>query len=377
MTVTESVPLLDLAAYHEPLLAELNAAANRVIKKGWYILGPEVTTFEEEFAAFTGSKYGIGVASGLDALILVFKACILRGQLAEGDGVIVPANTFIATVLAITHAGLRPIFVEPDAATCNLDPTKLEDALSENPKAVVAVHLYGQLADVPAIADFCERHKLLFIEDAAQAHGATRNGRQAGSFGTAAAFSFYPGKNLGALGDGGAVTTDDGELADLVRTLRNYGSRVKYHNEYLGLNSRLDELQAAFLRVKLPYLISDNAKRRIIADTYRKEITRDDIVMPSVAFEEESHVWHQFVIRSKYRDVLAAHLASRGIQTQIHYPVPPHHQLCYREVLEVARLPMTEALHSEVLSLPIGPALAPNQVRAVIDGMNSWNGSSN
>jgi dTDP-4-amino-4,6-dideoxygalactose transaminase len=268
---------------------------------------------------------------------------------------------------------LRPILVEPNPTTYNLDHVGLERALAEKPKAIIAVHLYGQLADVTAIADFCKTHDLLLLEDAAQAHGATVYGHRAGSFGTAAAFSFYPSKNLGALGDGGAITTDEDSLADIVRALRNYGSRVKYHNDLIGLNSRLDELQAALLRVKLPYLDTDNAKRRAIADEYRQNIRHPDIKLPSVASEEKSHVWHQFVVRTSNRDGLICHLTNCGIQTQIHYPVPAHLQPCYfTSSLHSSQLPITESIHKEVLSLPMSPIMTPVQVAAVISGVNSW-----
>lgn len=376
MSVGAVVPFFDLAACDAPHLDELSATARRVIEKGWYILGAEVEAFEEEFAAYTGVRHAVGVANGLDALILVLKGWIVDGRLARGDGVIVPANTYIATVLAITQAGLRPILVEPDPVTYNIDPARIEEALVDKPKAVIAVHLYGQLAPMAAIADLCKTHGLLLLEDAAQAHGATSDGRRAGALGSAAAFSFYPSKNLGALGDGGAVTTNDDSLADTVRTLRNYGSRVKYHNDLIGLNSRLDELQAALLRVKLPYLDSNNACRRAIARAYRQNIRHSDVTLPTVTLDEESHVWHQFVIRSFDRDGLARHLAECGIQTQIHYPVPPHLQPCYRESLDHGPLPITESLHKAVLSLPISPVMTQSQVSAVVSGVNSWRSST-
>jgi dTDP-4-amino-4,6-dideoxygalactose transaminase len=374
MSAPVVVPFLDLAACHAPLLDELSAAAQRVIQKGWYILGTEVTAFEEEFAAYTGVRHAIGVANGLDALNLVLEGWIALGSLAKGDGVIVPANTYIATILAVSRAGLRPILVEPDPVTYNIDPARFEKALAEKPKAVIAVHLYGQLALMAAIQKFSKAHDLLLLEDAAQAHGATAHGRRAGAFGLAAAFSFYPTKNLGALGDGGAITTDDDSLADTVRTLRNYGSRIKYHNDLVGVNSRLDELQAALLRVKLPYLDSDNARRRAIAQAYRQSIRHSDVTLPTVALDEESHVWHQFVIRTLDRDGLVRHLSECGIQTQIHYPVPPHLQPCYRGSLDHNLLPLTESLHNDVLSLPISPVMTQSQVTAVISGVNSWSG---
>jgi dTDP-4-amino-4,6-dideoxygalactose transaminase len=370
--VSTVVPFFDLAAYHRPLLNELSSAARNVIEKGWYILGAEVTAFEEEFAAYTGVRHAIGVANGLDALVLILIGLIELGRLQKGDGIIVPANTYIATILAITHAELRPILVEPDPATYNLDPAHLKEAMAANPKAVIAVHLYGQLASMMEIGDFCERHGLLLLEDAAQAHGATAQGRRAGAFGTAAAFSFYPSKNLGALGDGGAVTTDDDSLADILRALRNYGSRAKYHNDFVGLNSRLDELQAALLRVKLPHLDSDNARRREIAEVYRRDIRHPDIILPELAVNEESHVWHQFVIRTFDRDGLARRLSECGIQTQVHYPVPPHLQPCYVGTLSHRPLPITEKLHRDVLSLPMNPALTEDQMAVVVSGVNSW-----
>jgi dTDP-4-amino-4,6-dideoxygalactose transaminase len=372
MSTAVVVPFFDLAACHAPLRDEMGAVARRVIEKGSYILGAEVAGFEEELAAYTGVRHAIGVANGLDALILVLKGWIAQGRLATGDGVIVPANTFIATVLAVTHAGLRPILVEPNPETYNLDPERLNQALSDKPKAVIAVHLYGQLAAMSAIGDFCKTHSLPLLEDAAQAHGAIAQGCRAGTFGSAAAFSFYPTKNLGALGDGGAITTDDNNLAETVRSLRNYGSRVKYRNDIIGLNSRLDELQAALLRIKLPYLESDNAHRRAIAQIYRRNIRHPEVTLPAVALEEESHVWHLFVIRTPGRDGLARHLTHFGIQTQIHYPVPPHLQPCYAGQLGHGPLPLTERLHTSVLSLPISPIMTEPQVAAVVDGVNSW-----
>ena len=367
-----TVPFFDLQAVQRPLQAGLEEAARRVIGRGWYIQGEELAAFEAEFAAHTGTRHAIGVGNGLDALTLVLQAWMQQGRLRPGDRVIVPAATFIASVLAVTGAGLEPLLVEPDPRRATLDPAGLEATLPLRPKAVMPVHLYGQMADMAAITAFADRHGLLVLEDAAQAHGARLAGRRAGSLGHAAAFSFYPSKNLGALGDGGAVTTDDDELAAALRALRNYGSQRRYHNERIGTNSRLDELQAAFLRVKLPRLDADNARRRAIAARYRAGIVHPRVILPQPVAGEDGHVWHLFVVRSPDREGLAAHLAAAGIETHVHYPVPPHHQPCYRGRFGDLRLPVTEALHREVLSLPMSPVLTDGQADRVIAAVNGW-----
>jgi len=350
---------------------ELVVAATRVIDSGWYIHGREHEEFEKEFAAFCGAGECLGVATGLDALILILRAYKELGRLRDGDEVIVPANTFIASLLAVTENRLTPVLVEPDPKSFNLDSARLASALTPRTKAIMAVHLYGQLADMPAICRFAQAHGLLIIEDAAQAHGAVLQGRKAGTWGDAAGFSFYPGKNLGALGDAGAVLTADAELANTIRALRNYGSHVKYHNLYQGPNSRLDEIQAAFLRVRLGHLDEGNAHRRKIALRYRTEIKNPRVDLPQATLAESAHVWHLFVVRVPDRESLVKHLAGLGVQTAIHYPIPPHHQQCYPQ-FSAQVLPITEAIHREVISLPLSPVMSADQVQRVIDGLNSY-----
>lgn len=365
-----SVPFLDLGEVNAPYADELKAAANRVIDSGWYILGKEVAAFENEFATWCGVKHAIGVGNGLDALSLILRAYIERGVLREGDEVIVPANTFIASFLAITANRLVPVPVEPDEDSFNLDAARVEAAVGPRTRAIMAVHLYGRLADMPALADIARRRGLLLIEDAAQAHGAARGGRKAGAFGDAAAFSFYPGKNLGALGDGGAVVTDDDDLAAHVLALRNYGSRVKYEHTIQGVNSRLDELQAAMLRVKLRHVDADNARRSTVAAVYREAIDHPAIRLPEPGAPGE-HVWHLFVVRSGRRDALRDHLARSGVQTQVHYPVPPHKQPAYAPLHEL-NLPITERIHEQVLSLPMAANLRDGYVERVIEACTAF-----
>jgi dTDP-4-amino-4,6-dideoxygalactose transaminase len=360
------VPFLDLKAINERHAGEIKSALARVVDSGWYILGEEVKAFEAEFAAWVGSPHCVGTSDGLSALILALRGWKELGLLKDGDGVAVPANTYIASILAITENRLRPVLVEPDEDTFNLGATSLAAALTPDVKAVLAVHLYGQLADMPAIAQLCRERGLLLLEDAAQAHGARVAGRKAGAWGDAAAFSFYPGKNLGALGDAGALTCRDAKLAEMVRALRNYGSHVKYQNLVQGPNDRLDELQAALLRVKLPHLDADNARRREIARRYRAEIDAPSVRLPTVRAGEESHVWHLFVVRVPDRAAFQQRLLERGVQTAIHYPIPPHHQAAYARSLGHHQLPLTEALHREVVSLPISPVMTDGQVAATI-----------
>lgn len=367
-----AVPFFDLQALHRPFAAELEEAARRVISRGWFIQGEECAGFEREFATYIGTRHAIGVGNGLDALKLVLQGWMQQGRLQPGDRVVVPATTFIASVLAVSEAGLEPLLIEPDPVRFTLDPAELEATLPLRPKAVMPVHLYGQVADMDAINGFAEAHGLLVLEDAAQAHGACLNGRRAGALGHAAGFSFYPSKNLGALGDGGAITTDDDELAAVLRALRNYGSTRRYHNDRIGVNSRLDEMQAAFLRLKLLRLDADNARRRAIAARYRRGIVNPRVVLPRPCDGEDGHVWHLFVVRSPDRDRLAAHLAGCGVETLVHYPVPPHRQPCYQASLGALRLPVSEAIHREVLSLPMSPAMDDEQVDAVIAAVNGW-----
>ena len=365
-----NVPFLDLQAINTRHAAELKAAATRVIDSGWYVLGEEVKAFEAEFAAWVGSPHCVGTSDGLSALILALRGWKELGLLKDGDGVAVPANTYIASILAITENRLRPVLVEPDEDTFNLGAGKLAAALTPNVKAVLAVHLYGQLADMPAIAKLCRERGLLLLEDAAQAHGAQIDGIKAGAWGDAAAFSFYPTKNLGALGDAGALTCKDAKLADMVRALRNYGSKEKYQNLVQGPNDRLDELQAALLRVKLPHLDADNARRREIAARYRREIKNPAVRLPSARAGEDSHVWHLFVVRVGDRAAFQQRLLDQGVHTAIHYPIAPHQQQAYAQELGHLRLPLTEAIHREVVSLPLSPVLTDAQVAHVIQVVN-------
>ena len=357
------IKFLDLKAVNEQYRPEINAAIQRVLDSGWYLLGEEVSSFEQEFADYCGAKQCIGVGNGLDALILILMGYIELGVMSEGDEVIVPANTYIASILAISRAGLKPVLVEPDERTYNIDPTLIEAAITERTKAIMAVHLYGQCADMDPINAIAKKHGLKVIEDAAQAHAATYRGRKTGSLGDAAGFSFYPGKNLGALGDGGAVTTSDDELAKVISALRNYGSHEKYHNKYKGMNSRLDEIQAAILRVKLKYLDADTDKRRVVANTYLDQlsaINHPQLILPHTA-EGCTPAWHLFVVRSPQRDQLAEHLKQQGIQTMIHYPIPPHRQQAYPELHHLS-LQITETIHREVLSLPVSPCSSKSDV---------------
>jgi len=329
---------------------------------GCYVLGPEVESFEAEFASYCGVTHCVGVANGLEAITLILRAC----GIGPGDSVIVPANTYIATWLAVTHAGAEPIPVEPDAASYNIDPHRVESSITTSTRAIIAVHLYGQPADMDALAQIARKHKLLLVEDAAQAHGAKYKGRRAGSLGDAAAFSFYPTKNLGAIGDGGAVTTNDPALADRVRVLRNYGSRERYLNELPGFNSRLDELQAALLRVKLSRLEQWNSRRGEIAVHYIRKLSAvRQVALPHVAPMSEP-VWHLFVVRSRSRDALQRHLQAEGIGTLIHYPIPPHRSGAYAKLAIPQNLfPITEALAGELLSLPIWSQIDVKNVETV------------
>lgn len=364
------VPFLDVGAINARYADELKAAAARVIDSGWYVMGEELAAFEREFAAWCGVPHALGVGNGLDALALILRGYRQLGVLEEGDEVIVPGNTFIASFLAVSANRLRPVPVEPDPASFNLDPAAVEAAIGPRTRAIMAVHLYGQLADMPALAALAKRHRLLLIEDAAQAHGAARDGRRAGAFGDAAAFSFFPAKNLGALGDGGAVVTADAPLARQVAALRNYGAEVKYRHLMQGVNSRLDEIQAALLRVKLRHLDEDVARRRAVARRYRDGIRHAQLRLPQVA-HEEGHAWHLFVLRCARRDALQRHLLAYGIHSQVHYPVPPHRQPAYPE-LHHLRLPLTERLHEEVLSLPMDPTLSDAAVQRVIDACQAF-----
>jgi dTDP-4-amino-4,6-dideoxygalactose transaminase len=365
------VPFLDLQAINALHRSELLDAATRVIDSGWYIHGKEHAAFEHEFAEYCGTSECIGVANGLDALRLIFRAYRELGRLRDGDEVLVPANTYIASILAVTDNRLKAVLVEPDPATFNIDPTRLKPALTPRTRAILPVHLYGRMADMPAICSLAEQHDLLVIEDSAQAHGVTLHGKRSGSWGNAAGFSFYPGKNLGALGDAGAVLTGDPELAKAIRAIRNYGSQAKYHNLYRGANSRLDEMQAAFLRVRLRHLDQENQCRRAIASRYLQAIKHPLIKLPGAPVDPGGHVWHVFVVRVPNRDAFVSHLTEQGVQTVIHYPIPPHRQPCYSG-LHPLPLPVTEAIHRDVISLPISPVMTEEQIQTVITAANSW-----
>lgn len=365
--MTAEVPFLEIGQTYLEIKDELDAAYRRVMNSGWYILGEEVEAFEEEFAAYCGTKHCIGLGNGLDALTLILRSY----DIGRGDEVIVPGNTYIATWLAVSNAGATVVPVEPDERTYNIDPACIEAAISPKTKAILPVHLYGQPADMRPITEIARRHGLKVIEDAAQAHGARYRDRRAGNLAAAAGWSFYPTKNLGAYGDAGAVTTDDDELAARVRLLRNYGSTRKYHNEEQGINSRLDELQAALLRVRLSHLDEWNSRRVRIAARYLEELRTCDLMLPAVC-EGADPVWHLFVVRSKRRDELQALLKLAGVSTLVHYPVPPHLQTAYDDLaLPAGSLPITEAIHREVLSLPIGPQLSEAHQAKVVGAIKS------
>ena len=360
--------LKDVTALYE---AEINEAVARVVHSGWYLQGPENEAFEKNYSQFIGTKYTIGCANGLDALIWIFRAYIEMGVMKPGDEVIVPANTYIATILAITENGLVPVLVEPDINTLQIDDSLIEEAITPRTRAITIVHLYGRLAWTEKIAHLCKKYNLKLIEDNAQAHGCkTPDGRVTGSLGDAAGHSFYPGKNLGALGDGGAVTTNDSELARVVRTLANYGSSRKYVFDYTGRNSRLDEIQAAVLNVKLRHLADANNARRAIAGRYIKGIKNPLIAMP-VTLPAEQNVFHLFPVLCERRDELQAYLQENGVQTIIHYPIPPHKQVCYKEWNGMS-LPVTEAIHARELSLPIGPAISIEDADKVVEIINNF-----
>lgn len=362
-----AVPFLDLRAPYVELRDEIDAAVAGVLESGWYLLGDELTAFENEWASYVGARHAIGVANGLDALRLGLEAL----EVGAGDEVIVPSNTYIATWLAVTQVGATVVPVEPDEATFNIDPNRIEEAITPRTRAILPVHLFGQPADLGAIRDIANRRSLRILEDAAQAHGARVGGTRVGG-GDAVAWSYYPTKNLGALGDGGALTTDDPDVADRVRLLRNYGSRVKYHNERRGYNSRLDDLQAAVLRVKLKYLDAWNARRDAQAQRYRCELSTSLLRLPVVNAAAAS-VWHLFVVRSAKRDALRDFLGARGIGTLIHYPTPPHRQPAYADAaFPASAFPIATAMAEQSLSLPLGPHLAADQQAAVIDAIREF-----
>ena len=356
------VPFLDLGAGYRELKTEIDAAVHRVLNSGWYILGPEVEAFEAEWAAYCEADYAVGLANGLDALILALRAL----GIGPGHEVIVPSNTYVATWLAVTAVGARPVPVEPDPTTHNIDPKHIAAAISPATRALMPVHLYGQPADIDPILDLARQHSLAVVEDGAQAHGARYKGQRIGAHGDVVCWSFYPGKNLGALGDGGAITTNRADLADRIRVLRNYGSRVKYINEVQGVNSRLDPLQAAVLRAKLPHLDAWTERRRAIAARYTQDLAGTELVLPVVPSWAEP-VWHLYVVRSPDRDDLQAQLTKAGVGTLIHYPIPPHMQAAYSDLgFASDDLPLARRFASEVLSLPIGPQLPITEVVRVI-----------
>jgi dTDP-4-amino-4,6-dideoxygalactose transaminase len=364
----KNIPFLDLKQTYLELKVELDDAIQRVMNSGWFILGEELKKFEEEFAEYCNVKYCIGVGNGLEALHLSLRAM----DIGAGDEVIVPSNTFIATWLAVSYSGATPVPVEPDETTYNIDPARIEAAITKKTKAIMPVHLYGQPADMDPILDIAGRYNLKVIEDAAQAHGARYKGKRVGGIGHAAGFSFYPGKNLGAFGDGGAVTTDDSTIAEKVKRLRNYGSQIKYSHDVKGFNSRLDEIQAAFLRVKLRHLEEWNARRLKIVERYRECLTGTNILLPETPKGFES-VFHLYVIRTKNREMLQTGLKASGIETLIHYPIPPHKQGAYATMNGMS-YPVSERLSSEVLSLPIGPHLSTDNVEEVADSITRISG---
>ena len=369
------IPFLDLKKINAQYQAELKEACARVIDSGWYVLGKEVTEFEKEFSAYCETEHCVGVANGLDALVLILRAYIEMGVMQKGDEVIVPSNTYIASILAISENGLIPVLVEPDINTFNLDPKLIDQAITAKTKAILTVHLYGQVTGMDEINAIAKRLNLKVIEDCAQAHGAlyqgkNGNAKKVGSLGDAAGFSFYPGKTLGALGDGGAVTTNDGELAKTIAALRNYGSHEKYKNLYKGMNSRLDEIQAAMLRVKLRYLDNEIQARQAVAQAYLQRINNPLIELPVVE-DVNAHVWHLFVIKTSQREKLVSYLTKNGVQSLIHYPIPPHQQDAYQE-WQGQSFPISEQIHGQVLSIPISPIMSDEQVDTIINTCNAF-----
>ncbi|MEO6832907.1 MAG: DegT/DnrJ/EryC1/StrS family aminotransferase [Chitinophagaceae bacterium] len=365
------IPFLDLQKINEPYRQDFHQSLDKMLDAGWFIMGKSVQNFEQEFAAFCGVKHCIGVANGLDALILILEGYKELGKLALGDEVIVPANTYIASILAVFKAGLTPVLVEPKGYTFLINSEEITGKIGPKTKAILPVHLYGQVSDMTAINTIAKAHNLLVIEDAAQSHGASIEGKRCGNLGDAAGFSFYPGKNLGALGDAGAITTNNSKLAEVLFALRNYGSEKKYYNQFKGLNSRLDELQAGFLSVKLPNLDADNRHRRSIADFYLKNIQNPLVALPAAPPEPQQHVWHLFVVRVGERGKFMTHMTANGVQTMIHYPVPPTEQKGYPELASHS-YPITEAIHREVVSLPISNILSQADAEKVAAAVNSY-----
>lgn len=365
------IKFLDLQKINLVHQQEIEEKLLQTFRSGWYLLGNEVKTFEEQLALYIGSKYAIGVANGLDALRLILRAYIEMGLMQKGDEIIVPANTYIASVLAISDNGLVPVLVEPDINTYNIDISKIEEKITSRTRAIMIVHLYGRVVFSEDLKALVQKHQLKIIEDNAQAIGAEWNGVKTGNLGDAAGFSFYPGKNLGAVGDAGAVTTSDDELAQTIRALANYGSNEKYVNVYQGLNSRLDEIQAAVLGVKLKYIEAENSRRKEIAGRYIAEIKNPKLILPENLADKTEHVWHLFVIRTSEREKLQNYLTENGVQTLIHYPIPPHKQRAYQELNHLT-YSLTHKIHNEVLSLPISPVHTDNEIQYIIRTINEF-----
>lgn len=365
------IKFLDLQKVNAQYSEELKKAATEVIESGWYLNGVQNERFEDALCKLTGSPYAIAVANGLDALRLILRAYKEMGVIKEGDEVIVPANTYIATILAITDNGLTPVLVEPSLDTYNIEINNIEAAITPRTKAIMIVHLYGRAVWSKKLEDIAKKHNLKIIEDNAQAIGAEYNGIKTGNLGDAAGFSFYPGKNLGALGDSGAVTTKDPDVARIVRAVANYGSTKKYVNDYMGLNSRMDEMQAAFLTVKIGHLHEENRRRRKVADYFLNNIKNTKITLPEQPLDPLEHVYHLFVVRTENRDALQKHLEERGIQTLIHYPIPPHKQACYKELNSLS-LPITEMIHKQVLSIPISSVLTDDEATQIVKAINEY-----
>ncbi len=360
------IKFLDLKKVNERFEAEFKDKFDKLLESGTYLLGNENESFLNNFAQFCGTKFAVGTGNGYDAIKLILKAY----NFDEDDEIIVPANTFIATILAVSEVGCKPVLVEPDINTYNINPDLIEKKITNKTKAIIVVHLYGQVAEMEKIQQIAKKHNLKVIEDSAQAHGAIYKGKMVGNLGDASAFSFYPSKNLGCLGDGGAVTTNDEELYKKIKALANYGSDTKYHHIYKGVNSRLDELQAGILDVKLKHLDNDNAKRREIAKFYRENIKNEKIILPKVV-DENAHVWHIFAVRTENRDALKLFLEEKGIQTLIHYPIPPHKQGAYAEFAQKS-YPVTEEIHRTILSLPISPVMTQEEVKSVVEAINEY-----
>ena len=360
------IKFLDLHKINERFRSEIDSKLKEVLDSGWYLLGEQNKVFESNFAKYCGTKHCIGCANGLEALTLIIRAY----GFGAGDEIIVPANTYIASILSITENGCTPVLVEPDINTYNINPDLIEEKINEKTKAIMVVHLYGQAVQMEKIWNLAKKYNLKVIEDSAQAHGAMYQGKRTGNLSDASGFSFYPGKNLGCLGDGGCVTTNDDELAEKIRAIRNYGSHIKYHNIYKGINSRLDEIQAAVLDVKLKYLDNDNNRRREIAEYYKQNINNPEIILPET-YEDNAHVWHIFAIRTKNREKLQQYLKDNEIQTMIHYPIPPHRQECYKEWNNLS-FPVTEQIHNEILSLPMSPVLTDEELDIICSVINNF-----